>query len=368
MYVYLFIIYFVFAMAMDYGTMRARRKNVFLMACFVAIAVFAGFRNPDAWADTSVYTYGFEEGPTLEGFSWTQVPIGYSEQGFYLLSVTLKTVWNNTTFYLTFVSAVSFFFLYKFNRKYCAMPFLALGIYLARFMVGRNMMQIRAGMAIPFVLFFGTYYAQKRDLLKFLAAIAVGYCFHHSILVALPLYFINMVRIKRWHIYVGLLLSFFIAGMFSDVIKAVLQSSDYIQDMAYSYVAEDSDKAYEATLANPMIYYQCAILLVFTAFEGRIRRLTPYYDTLRNGYFYSTVLLIVLCQYAILAGRTSTIFATYEMVMVPLFLLAFRRSGLRALILIGMFVCYTALFSYNYKPVTLSTTEFNEAIQNQARR
>ena len=75
-----------------------------------------------------------------------------SEKGFFYLSVFLKTIRDGVTFYLLAISVLSFFLLYKFDKKYCIFPLIALCIYLARFGVGRNFMQIRAGLAIPIVL------------------------------------------------------------------------------------------------------------------------------------------------------------------------------------------------------------------------
>ena len=70
-------------------------------------------------------------------------------------------------------------------------------------------------------------------------------------------------------------------------------------------------------LANPMIYFQIAILLYFTFKEKAIKRLTPHYKLLQMAYLYSTLTLILFSNYTALSGRTSTMFATVEIFMLP---------------------------------------------------
>jgi hypothetical protein len=159
----------------------------------------------------------------------------------------------------------------------------------------------------------------------------------------------NKLNIKKSYIVIGLVVAFVLSGFYGGTIKHWVSSSDFITDMASTYVSEDSEKAWSNDLSNPMIYYQCAILLIFTFYEKKLSNFTPHYYTLRNAYFYSTLLLIILCQYAIIAGRTSTIFATYEMMMVPMFIMLFnKRNRLIPYIAIG--IIYTIFFYINYKP------------------
>ena len=92
--------------------------------------------------------------------------------------------------------------------------------------------------------------------------------------------------------------------------------------------------------------------------------MTPYYDVFRNGYFYSTVLLIVLYKFAIVSGRTSTILATYEIVMVPMCLLALKKH-FRYFMLFILLVLYTILFNEYWQPVYMDTNLMERVIQDE---
>lgn len=358
----LFILYLVFAIYLELAGVTFPTKKKLLGLTFLVVALMVGFRSYYVWADSGVYAYSFTTAPSLWDLSFATVPVGYSESGFYLLTTCIKAITSNIHFYFLVISCLSFWLLYKFDKKYCLFPFLAFAIYMARFLAGRNNMQIRAGLAIPLVLLFGTKYVYQKQFYKFLAIIFVGYCLHHSMLIALPLYLANYIKLQKKHIYMGIIVAFGIALLGGATIKSVIESSDFIQDMAKSYVEEGSEKKYSATLANPMIYYQCLFLLLFTFYENKLKGKIKYYYLIRSAYFYSTFLLIILYDYAIIAGRTSTIFATYEMIIVPSLLFVLKGS-LKKFYLCFLLVLYSFFFIQNWKPVQLTQIELQQAIQ-----
>lgn len=47
---------------------------------------------------------------------------------------------------------------------------------------------------------------------------------------------------------------------------------------------------------------------------------------MRWAYFYSTLILIFFCNYTALSGRTSTVFATCEMFMLPSIAMGFGKE------------------------------------------
>ena len=96
-----------------------------------------------------------------------------------------------------------------------------------------------------------------------------------------------------------------------------------------------------------MIYFQVFLLLAYTFNEKKLRLTTPHYVTIRNAYFYSTLLLITLSCYTALSGRTSSMFATLEMVIIPSLVLMFHKRN-RAIAYLGMGVALTAIFYMNY--------------------
>jgi hypothetical protein len=220
-------------------------------------------------------------------------------------------------------------------------------VYVARFYFGRNFMQIRAGLSY-LIIILSTKYIQERKFWKFLLVIFVAYQFHHSAVIAIPVYFLcNWMTLKKWHICVGLAIAFIIGAFFQGFVHTFVVdnaadlniSSDYIEGGSRHYVQGRG-------IANPMIYFQTLILLAYTFLDKRLENIDPYYYVIRAGYFYSTVILIVFCTYAVLSGRTSTIFATYEIAIIPSLTMLFNKKN-RMLAYLLLIAVLSAIFYMN---------------------
>lgn len=321
---FLFLLLFVFSLEGDYLSKEKRTPCLVLIVCLVLFML--ANRDPKGWIDTVTYGKSFmNTTKTLSTFSFSDRPFGYTEKGYYFLCVLAKTISNTYFFYFLFIGSISLFFIYKSLQKYSLLPILGFFVYAGRFLLGRDFNQMRSGVAIAIII-FATYYLTKKKALVYLLFIILAFTIHTSVLVALPFYFINKYRFNKWQIVVGLVIAFLIAGIWGGTVKSIVSGSYWAQELAASYIEEGSVKAWENDLRNPMIYYQCIILLFYSFMENPLSKLSIHYYTFRNAYFYSTLLLIVLCQYGIVAGRTSTVFATYEMIMIPMIVVGVGRK------------------------------------------
>lgn len=324
---------------------RNRQESVLAFVLLV-LTIYVGCRDVTAWSDTLIYKDAFLSTHPLGEFSFNDKVFGYSEKGFILLGAIVKTFTSNYTFYFIFIAALTYLVLYADLKRYGIFPLIGLCVYLARFTAGREMVQIRSALAIPIII-WGFQYVRKNEYWKCLLTILIAYTLHTSAIVALPMLLFNKFKLTKTQIYIGLVLSFIIAGAFGQVVKNYVSSSDFINEMATSYVQEGSEKAFSNDLTNPVIYYQTFVLVFYTLFEKRLSAYSSLYYIIRNAYFYSTVLLIVLCQYAVLAARTSTIFATLEMLMVPIALLSFKKKD-RWVPCIIVGIVFSVLFYLNW--------------------
>ena len=324
------------------GLKRNQKQYLLMIVCLV-LAYLAGTRDI-TWNDTGAYVICFNDyTPAFYNLTEDARPYGYSEMGFFYLGVFVKTFTSDVTLYLLFIALLSFYFLYKAIDKYCVYPLLGICTYISRFLLGRNFMQIRAGLSYAIIL-VAVQYITKRDWKRYFALVFVAFLFHKSALIAVPLYFMCLINIKKKHVVLGLVVAFIIAGFYSDVVRALVV--DNATDLSVTtYV--DSSYQREFGLTNPMIYFQLFLLLAYTFNEKKLQLTTPHYITIRNAYFYSTLILITLSCYTALSGRTSSMFATLEMVIIPSLILMFHKRN-RALAYIGMGVALTAIFYMNY--------------------
>lgn len=312
------------------GEQFPRKTKLFLLTIIILILAWgAGTRV--GWADQRVYELGFDKyTPVLWDWSWTDQPFGYREKGFFLIGVICKTVINNKTFYLSVVSFITFYFLYKDFKKYSIVyPLLGLCVYVARFFIGRNLMQIRAGLCYAIVL-LGVQYITKRDWKRYFMMVFIAYLFHSSALVAIPLYFIPYLKLKKRHIVWLIILAFIITGFFTPVLRQLI--ADTGSDLNTTIEGVDTylrdDELQKAKgLGNPMIYYQLFLLMAYVFGERVLKKTTVHYYTIRDAYFYSTFILITFSMFLTLSARTSTMFATFEFVIIPSLIESFGKKN-----------------------------------------
>lgn len=342
---------FLYLLSPYWDELNSRNNNKILIILFVICVFTIGVRNPAYWIDTAAYVFSFWESENLTSFTLHDDISAYSEKGYYLICVIIKTFTNSSLIYLTVIGLLSMSFLFKSLRRYCLLPVLGLSIYIARYMLSRDMNQMRGGLAISMLMAF-TYLLSTikiKDEFKYVVVCWLISFIHTSILAAIPIVLLNHVKITKKWICFGIIASFLVSASFSQQIIDFISQSDTIKEMARDYVDKEGEniKAYAADLSNPMIYYQCVILFIYTFMEKKLVPMSKYYYVFRNGFFMSTVILIILCQYAILAGRVSTIFATFEIFMIPMIIKGLPKSY-RSFAYLVLLAPLTMFFFKNY--------------------
>ena len=334
-----YILFYVFALFAEEA--EPRSKTVILMITCVVLALMAGYRDIYRWADTIGYVISFTDYThPLSEWSSSDKPMGYGEYGFYFLGVIFKSFSSNVTAYLTFIATLTFIFMYKDFKRYCYYPLFGVCAYISRFYLARNFIQIRAGLSYAIVL-WAVQYITKKDWKRYFLWVFIAYLFHQSAILAVPLYFLCLVKIKKWHIVVGVIIAFILGGIFTDPIRLLV--ADYVTDMKLgtTYITKEYQR--EQGLLNPMIYFQLVILFAYTFNERILKWTSPDYYTIRTAYFYSTFILITLSMYTALSGRTSSMYSTLEMAIIPTMINTFVKKN-RIVAYIGMGVVLTLIF------------------------
>lgn len=343
MLVFAFAIFYMVCMMVQLIPNQSTVRQFLLLSC-VVLAFMAGFRDINAWADTPVYAYGFQVSNNLLNFSFTDIPFGYHEHGFYFLSVIVRTFTSNPHIFLLFIAAASFFFIFKSLRTLSIYPLIGLCVYIARFMIGRNYIQIRSGLAYAIVI-YAVQFIQNKDWKRYFLLVLIAYTMHYSAIIAAPVYFIcNWLKPKKMYVYLGLIAAFAV-GMFGQgVVHGFVEDNASDLDIL-RYTEKGGEVNYfEGTgLSNPMIYFQTIILLIYTKLEKKLAPIDKNYYVIRWCYLYATIILISFCTYKVLAGRTSTLFATLEIAIIPaLAQLLGRKYKVLSFTFIG--VLLTAIF------------------------
>lgn len=343
----MFVAYIIFLLfCILISNSKEKQKTIILAVACIVLAFGIGYREI-TWPDTIGYKFFFEQHTKdLFNYSLTDKPFGYSEKGFYFLGVLVKTFTDDYQIYFLFVGAISMFFLYKDLRRYSIYPLIGLCAYLARFFMNRNLVQIRAGLAYLIVI-WGIKYIHEKKMWHYILLIWFASFFHLSAWIALPLYFIcNWMHINKKIIVGGLVIAFIIGGFFQRPISRFI--IDNASDLNVVTYTQDQYISKAKGLANPMIYFQSFLLLVYTFLENKLAPITKYYNVIRDGYFYSTLILICFCSFTALSGRTSSQFATLEFAIIPSLVYMFEKKE-RGYALIFMAIALLGIM-YMYMP------------------
>lgn len=341
--VIVFFIFFFVAVALEMQGNKKNRDAMLVLACIV-LAIGAGFRDIYYWPDTFVYVLSFNEHtPTLDNYSLSDIPYGYVERGFYFLQVVLKTFTDNPSIYLLAISVLTFYILYKDIKQYSIFPLIGLCAYIARFFIGRNFIQIRAGLAYA-ILILSIKYIFEKDWKRYFLIVFIAWTLHRSCIIAIPLYFIcNWIHVRKWHVFLALIFSFLVGFFGQSFVHSIVEDNASDLSIGNRYIDAGGEKIQLEGLGmrNPMIYYQCIILLAYTFLEKRLAPLDKYYYILRNAYLYSTMILICFCTYKVLSARSSSMYATLEFAIIPSLIYLFnKKNRMLAFIITGIALTY----------------------------
>ena len=337
-----FALFYILCIYLSKG--KAKWQDRFLMLSLAVISVMIGLRS--GWPDEIVYQVAFERAPRPWDFFLQKVePYGYEETGYLFLASLIKCIWNSSLFYFLCMGALSMYLLYKGLTWYCNIPLFGLCDYVARFLLNRDFTQMRSSLAIMLII-LAIKFIYDRKLVAYMLVILLAYQFHHLSLLGIPLYFLYKIRINNYSIIILLLLSMILSQVAAGSISGTVEN--YSQDLNYDTYVQDNYVEEALGLRNPMIYFQIGILMLYSFMEPVLVSKNKYYNLFRWAYFYSTLILIFFCNYTALSGRTSTVFATCEMFMLPSIAMGLKKRH-RMLFYIGTGLVLTYFLWSKYR-------------------
>lgn len=312
-----FVLVFIVLVSFSFVEINSKWINKIILLAVCCLAVYIIGTRSIMWPDTAPYAITFKyRVPELDRFEINRSTGYYSEKGFALLTSVIKSFTTEYKVYLMVISALTIGLLYNNLRKYCVYPLLGMCVYIGRFMLGRDFMQIRAALAIMIVV-FAIKFIKNKSLIKYFLFILIASLLHGTMWLALPLYWHDKLHLtpKRIYICIGLAIAFVIVA--GAPFRSWVQTWSANMEIAETYTMEGSKYSQGKGLANILIYYQILVLTLYCMAEKRLAPSMPYYYIFRDGYLFSTLLLIIFSSFAVLSGRTATIFATFEIFILP---------------------------------------------------
>lgn len=304
----IYIISIIFIIIFCFTDFSKPSQRVFILYTIGGIFIlFIGLRG-ESGADSLNYINFFKyQTDTIS--DWQNVDKGYAEYGFYYLSVILKSIYNNINFYFLCISALTVPFLLKSLNKYCIYPILGFCVYYSRFLLLRDMNQIRQALAIVIII-YALFFLLNNNKKKYILYICIATLFHYSSIICLP--FIAIYK-KKFSLKetIAIILFCSIAGFIGGILlKKILMSTGNV--MLVTYINTQN-----LGLTNPLLYFQILLCLLYTFYKPLIEKEQKGYNIIKNAYLFSIVLLLLTTGLGEIGGRLATTFATCEIFIIP---------------------------------------------------
>ncbi|WP_226064002.1 EpsG family protein [Kaistella polysaccharea] len=295
----------------------AKVEKYIVIFCGLVMLLFAGFRE-DSF-DYIIYELLFENYETISvepafktiSYLVTQFTedIRYLFLIFAFLGVSLK---------LKGITTLSNFVL------------LSLVVYVSNFYLLHEMTQIRAGVASAFLL-LSIKPNMERDLKKFLLFAILGFLFHYSALLILPLWFLPKkinVKILGISIFLGYA-SFFLGLNFVRIIPI-----PGIQEKIEAYLTLQEMNNEEINVFGYLYLFRILIFYVLLFNYKKFSKYNIYFPLLLNMYAISLVVFTVFGKIPAFSSRISEMLGVVEIILIPMLVYLFRVQILGRLLVV----------------------------------
>lgn len=317
-----------------------KHRAIILFSIGIILILLAGLRFNIGYDYTS-YENIFNNSPDLYSIITYGNTTGV-ELGYILINSIVKTIGGNFNLVLFISACISIIVLVKSVNEYSVYPVLSILIYISRFYFVRDMGQIRSAIACA-IMIYSIKFISKRRFKEFTITTIIACSFHSVAILGFLLYFFNSIKFKNYkYVYKVLGISIIISQLkFTDILLKI------VSELLPKYSTYINSEYYTSTnnLINPVTLMQILIILIFVYFNKQIDNKDNNYRVILNGYLISTAILIIFSNYYTLAGRLSTMFATFEILIIPMLIKYIFKNKDRIIIYI-IIILYAILIFY----------------------
>lgn len=306
MYIYP-LIYVLLSLVLFTDFCKVNQRNTILSGIAICMILFIGLRG-ESGVDSINYI-DFFKNHTDTFWNWKNEEKGYAEHGFYFLSIILKSIWNNINFYFLSISAITIFFLIKSLKEFSLYPLLGFCTYYSRFLIIRDMNQIRQALAMVIIIYGFKYLLQDKKRIYLLCIIG-AILMHYSSITVIPFLFLYKYKLSLKQATTIIVVSLIIGIIGGILLKVVLIKTGFVIFLRYINTEN-------LGLINPVLIFQLMLCIIFFYYESILKKAQKGYYIIRNAYLYSTILLVLTCNMGEIGGRLATIFATCEIFIIP---------------------------------------------------
>lgn len=313
---YLFTFLFICCFC-DSMPIKSNQKNSLFFGSFLTLSLFAGlhynFPDYEAYQD---YFKLLNNNILIS--SETDLAIVASDRGYIYINKIIGICTDNPVFLFLVMAFLSVGINLSCYKKYTPYFFTAILFYYVHTYIGREMMQIRAGLACALCLYSIRYIVDKRPF-HFLCIVILASTIHLAALVFIISYFLSLFNFKiktlKYFVSIALLIGIFIPlGQFLKALP-YMEGLDRIQN----YSEWEAYNGNLGVFSNPTVLKQLIIVVISLKFYDRLKDKVYAFNIILTIYTFSVCWLIVWNDFGIVAARIATFFSIGEVLLVASF-------------------------------------------------
>jgi len=298
----------------------------------------AGLRAPYVASDYFNYVEAFEIVPHL-GY-WISGEFVYSlaktwmEPAYLAYGAFIKVFTDEYIWMFLAVSFLSIGLASYYYYRYSPYVFLTLLLFFVHTYFYRDMTQIRSAVAAAIGLLLIGQLHHKRHV-KALLTIGMAGLFHMAALSFIVVWGASFVQFTRKKVLFGLIGAIVLGfiGNISLILISKIPSAGYITTKLEFYASSDRF-AESVALFDITNLKNLAVMSFVLLFWKKLKLKVPYFHTLVLFMFLATAWRIAFSDVGIFAARIATFFGIVEVILLPAFVLIFRRRILVTLVII----------------------------------
>lgn len=266
---------------------------------FIILILFAGLAisRGDALAYIEAYNEGF--GPTFEP------AINIIGNICKYLNLPIQAL------FLIFASIAIFikfsFFIEVSNKLF----YVSLVSYVSAFYVSCEMGAIRFGVGIGFVL-YSIKYIEEKNIKKFVLIVFLGFLFHATTLLILPVYYLRWHKSLKRALVVALIISLMVSMVDIESIIDLLFENYFPQAII---LVKYSTYFHEPAYFTPALLKRILFFLTITFFFTKLKEKQKWFTTMYIMYFLSIIAFLMFRANHTAASRFSFMFSSVEPVL-----------------------------------------------------
>lgn len=294
-------------------------KKRYLLLSIGILILFFGLRG---YIGYDWYTYK----PNFENISLLKIikNSDYFEFGFKLYTAFIRNVFGSYAVYTFIGSLVDLLILYLVVRRYSDFPIASVLLFFCVYGLALEVDMLRNAKSIMLFL-LSIKYIETRELKKFLALNILGFTFHASALIYLPMYFILN---RRWN--KKLILIIFLLGSFyyfSDVriflklMKGIdlFIPTEFGKQIARKLSIYFSFASLNFPLGLSFFYVERLIIFILVWNISDVITEKKYGKIMLNSIYISIFIFLFLAEFSVVSTRISILFVYSYWFLLPVF-------------------------------------------------